>query len=291
MNELDLSAMWAELVDERALEWVRGALILVVGYFVARVAASAMRRLLESRGSAQAAMVGRRVTFYGLFFLAAAVALQHFGFDLTILLGAAGILTVAIGFASQTSASNLISGLFLLGERPFSVGDVIRVGTHVGSVLSIDLLSVKLRTFDNLLVRIPNEMLLKVELTNLTRFPIRRVDLQIPLAPSADLEEVREVLFEAAEGHPLCLQEPAPLFIVDGFREGAQHVQFSVWAPRQNFLPVKTEMQMGIKRALDEAGIDIAVPYRAIRFLDDQTEIGVGPVETEEPEGPAPRPS
>ena len=83
---------------------------------------------------------------------------------------AAGLLTVALGFAAQTSASNLISGLFLLGERPFVVGDVIRLASGItGEVVGIDLLSVKIRTFDNLLVRVPNETLLKSELTNLTR--------------------------------------------------------------------------------------------------------------------------
>ena len=291
MNGIDLGSLWTELGNERIFEWARGALILVVGFFLARLAAGAVRRLLESRGSAQTAMVGRRVTFYGLFFLAATIALQHFGFDLSILLGAAGILTVAIGFASQTSASNLISGLFLLGERPFSVGDVIRVGNQTGNVLSIDLLSVKMRTFDNLLVRIPNETLLKTEITNLTRFPIRRVDLVIPVAPAADLETVREILLRLAAEEPLCLQEPAPLFLVEGFRDAALHLQFSVWALRENFLAVKTQLQLAIHRALREAGIDVAIPYRAIRFLGHETGGPSGAVPPDESKTNEPQPS
>ena len=119
-------------------------------------------------------------------------ALRELGFKLSVLLGAAGVLTVAVGFASQTSASNIISGLFLLGERPFSVGDVIRVGSTTGEVLSIDLLSAKLRTFENLFVRIPNETLIKSEVTNLSRLPVRRLDLKIGIAYKEEVGENKE---------------------------------------------------------------------------------------------------
>ena len=80
----------------------------------------------------------------------------------------------------------------------------------------MNLLSVKLRTFDNLFVRIPNETMIKSEVTNLRRFPIRRIDLQIGVAYKEDLREVREVLLEVADRNPLCLEEPAPLIIFQG---------------------------------------------------------------------------
>ena len=67
---------------------------------------------------------------------------------MSVLLGAAGVLTVAAGFAAQTSAANVISGLFLLGEHPFSIGDVIRFDKVLGTVVAVDLLSVKVCTLD-----------------------------------------------------------------------------------------------------------------------------------------------
>ena len=106
----------------------------------------------------------KRAIFYGIMILMSMSALRELGFDLSVILGAAGILSVAIGFASQTSASNLISGLFLMMERPFSIGDVIRVEQTTGEVISIDLLSVKIRTFDNLYVRVPNESMIKTHM-------------------------------------------------------------------------------------------------------------------------------
>jgi len=184
--------------------------------------------------------------------------------DLSILLGAAGILTVAIGFASQTSASNIISGLFLLGEKPFGVGDIVKVGTTTGEVIAIDLLSVKLRTFDNLFVRIPNETMIKAEITNLRRFPIRRFDLQVGVAYKEDLDRVREVLNAVADEHPLSLDEPAPMILFKGFGESSVNFQFSVWALSDNFLEIRTQIPIAVKKAFDEQGVEIPFPHRTL---------------------------
>lgn len=107
-------------------------------------------------------------------------------------LRAAGIAGIAIGFASQTSISNIISGLFLISEKPFAVNDVIKAGDTTEIVLSIDLLSIKMRTFDNLYIRVPNEKIIKEELTNVTRFPIRRLNIDISVAYKEDLARVKE---------------------------------------------------------------------------------------------------
>ena len=216
-------------------------------------------------------MILRRASLYGITGLFAASALMELGFDLSVLLGAAGILTVAIGFASQTSASNVISGLFLLGERPFAVGDIIRVNGTVGEVLSVDLLSVKLRTFDNLFVRIPNETMIKSEVTNLRRFPIRRVDLQIGVAYKEDLRRVREVLMEVAARNPLCLEEPAPLIIFQGYGDSSINHQFSVWAKTEHFLDLRNSIPVEIKEAFDAHNIEIPFPHRTL-YTGSETE-------------------
>lgn len=240
---------------------VRAGIILVVGLMIARLAGALAGRLARKRLDEQGSMIARRIVFYGLTFLTFAGTLHQLGFNLGVLLGTAGILTVALGFASQTSASNLISGLFLLAERPFVVGDLITIEGQTGFVLSIDLLSVKLRTFDNLMVRVPNETIIKTQVTNLTRFPIRRVDLQIGVAYKENLERVRDLLMAVADRNPLCLDEPEPLFIFLGYGDSALTMQFSVWAVRDNFLELRNNMYLEIKAAFDEAGIEIPFPH------------------------------
>lgn len=252
------------ITSETAIMLIRASALLLVGILLATFASRLARQLAEKRLSIHHSLLIRRIVFYlilGLFF---ASALRELGFSLAILMGAAGVLTVAVGFASQTSASNLISGLFLIGERPFEVGDVITVGTTTGEVLSIDALSVKLRTFDNLFVRIPNETLIKSEVTTLTRFPIRRLDLKLGVAYKEDITRTEEVLRQVAEKNLLCLDDPAPLFIFLAFGDSALEIQFSVWAKRENFLALRNSIMAEIKTAFDEAGIEIPFPHRTL---------------------------
>ncbi len=243
---------------------LRALVLLAVGILLAMMASRFIQRMGAKRLSVHHSQLIRRIVFYSLIGLFFASALRELGFSLAVLMGAAGVLTVAIGFASQTSASNLISGLFLIGERPFEVGDIIRIGSTTGEVLSIDALSVKLRTFDNLFVRIPNETLIKSEVITLTRFPIRRLDLKLGVAYKEDIERTEEVLREVAEKNPLCLDDPAPLFIFEAFGESALEIQFSVWASRENFLALRNSIMAEIKAAFDTAGIEIPFPHRSL---------------------------
>lgn len=281
--------LWADLsvyfTADRLVDGLRAALLILVGLLVAKLVSRAVWRLIHDRLARQQAVLFRRVAFYGIALLFAVAAFNQLGFDLGVLLGAAGIVSVALGFASQTSASNLISGLFLIAEQPFGIGDVIQVGSTTGEVLAIDLLSVKLRTFDNLFVRIPNETLVRTEVRTLTRFPIRRLDLAIGVAYKADLEKVRAVLFDLADRNPLCLDEPKPLFLLQGFGDSAIQLQFSPWATRENFLELKNTVLLEIKRRFEEEGIEIPFPQRTFHAGSDALPIPVRVIEPRPGEG------
>jgi small-conductance mechanosensitive channel len=239
----------------------KGFLILIIGYFLARFARNSIGRLKIANLTPHSMTLLKRVVFYGIIVLTSISVMKELGFDLSVVLGAAGIFSVAIGFASQTSASNLISGLFLMMERPFSVGDIISVGDTTGEVLSIDLLSVKVRTFDNLFVRLPNESMIKTQVTTLTKFPIRRADLKIGIAYKEDIERVKEILNNVAAKNTQCLDEPAPVFILLGFGSSSVDIQFSVWAKRENFLILKNTMYQEIKKTFDQQDIEIPFPH------------------------------
>jgi len=259
------------LTPERIWSFFWALVTLILGVLLARLFAGLVVRIARKRVDAQQLMLIRRLVFYPLLVIVLLSVLNQLGLKLGVLLGAAGILTVALGFASQTSASNLISGLFLIIEKPFVLGDIVKIGEAIGEVLSVDLLSVKLRTFDNLFVRVPNEEIIKTQLTNLTHFPIRRVDLQIGVAYREDLRKVRSVLDGLADRNPLCLDQPAPLYIFKGFGDSALEMQFSVWAKRENFLELRNAIQFEIKEAFDAADIEIPFPHRTL-YTGSRTE-------------------
>lgn len=259
------------LFGEKAFGVVRALILLVAGLVLGKLTSASVTRLASRQLSQHHLILLRRLVFYTIAGLFVVSALRELGFKLSVLLGAAGILTVAVGFASQTSASNIISGLFLLGERPFSVGDVIKIGATTGEVISIDLLSVKLRTFDNLFVRIPNETLIKSEVTTLTKYPIRRLDLPVGVAYREDITRVNEVLLRIADNNMLSLDEPAPMVYFKGFGESSIDLQLSVWVSRKNFLELKNGIQLEIKEAFDKEGIEIPFPHRTL-YTGSQTD-------------------
>ncbi len=266
-----MEGLWLQFIDwlgtiitlERLGSVLRASFFVVAGFSLARLARLAVTSNAK-RLSRQQAMLLRRGVFYGILILFSISALRELGFDFTVLLGAAGIVTLAVGFASQTSVSNLISGLFLVVERAIEVGDVVRVGDTTGEVLSVDLLSTKIRTFDNLLVRIPNETVVKAQITNLNRLPIRRVDLQVGVSYDTDLNKMTRLLMDLAFKNPICLDEPAPLLIAQGFGDSSIDYQFSVWGTTANFLKLRNSMQISIQEAFAAEGIEIPYPHRRL---------------------------
>ncbi len=250
-----LDRLWALFTPDRteALTW------LALGAAVSLVAGRLATRLPVASGLEKP--VQRLVTgVLAAVFLA--TALSALGYDLSVLLGAAGFATVALGFAAQTSASNAISGVFLLGERPFQVGDTIEVNGTRGIVLSIDMLSVKLRTFDNIYVRVPNETVMKSEIRNISRFPIRRVDVVFRVPHETDQAAVRALLLEVAGRDSLALVEPEAQVIFLATSDSGIELQLSVWAAREDWLRLKNRIAETVPRALADAGFQPGVPVR-----------------------------
>ncbi|MFW6193304.1 MAG: mechanosensitive ion channel family protein [Gemmatimonadota bacterium] len=243
---------------------LRVAVLVVVGFPVLLGLSRWLRRWVTETGSPQRGLVVSKVFFYTGVAVLVVWILDELGFGLAPLLGAAGILGIALGFASQTSVSNIISGFFLMAEQPFRVDDIVQVGTTLGQVESIDMLSVKLRTFDNRFVRIPNESIIKTEVTNVTRYPVRRVDVAVGVAYKEDIERVRRVLLEVADANPLCLMEPAPMVIFDGYGESSLNLSFRVWATRENWLELRSTIHEDVKDRFDEEGIEIPFPHRTL---------------------------
>jgi small-conductance mechanosensitive channel len=236
---------------------VRAILLVILGLFVARMLRASLTRAFSKRLTRQQSMLVGRFTFYFVLALFFTSAVQQLGFHITALLGATGIATVAIGVASQTSMANLISGVFIIGEKPFEIGDTIKVNDIEGEVLSIDLLSVKIRTHDNRLTRIPNEILVKSPIINVSYFPERRIDLFLNIAYKEDLAHIKNLLFTTAQTNRLSLKDPAPAFLIKGFGDYAIQIKFSVWASQKNFNEVKNSIQEDIKIAFEQAGIEI----------------------------------
>ena len=275
-----LKGVFTSINTDRLTEIAVAIVLCFIGFLIARFFSNAFIRTIGLRFNAHQQMVWRRGIFYFIFLLFVMASLKEAGFKLSVFLGAAGILTVALGFASQTSASNLISGMFLIGEGSFEVGDTIQITlirghTIEGEVISIDLLSVKLLTQDNIYVRLPNEQLIRAPVHNLSKFPIRRIPITLAINFHEDIIKVREVLLDVANKYPMVLADPKPAVTVTAFRESSIELLFAVWCQGENFLKVRDEMQERIRNGFLENHIEIPVPKmglidRPIPIDDDE---------------------
>ncbi len=246
--------------------------LFIVGIPATFLVARWLQKVAYVSLSKQQAMLVRRVTIALGIFLILITSFHELGFSLTPLLGAAGILSVALGFASQTSVSNIISGLFLMGEQPFTVGDVIKISDITGEILSIDLLSIKLRTLDNKFIRIPNEAIIKSQVINITRFPIRRVDITLSVGYREDLSRIRELLFKITYDNQLALAEPEPVMVIAGLGDSGINLTLMVWGKKQDFMNLKNQLYERIKNQFQNSNIEIPFPQRHLHLnLDPQT--------------------
>lgn len=239
-------------------------LIIVIGYISLRLIAYIVRRLIWKNLSKQSQMILNKAIIYSGFIIILFLVLKRLDIKLAGLLGAAGVVGIVLGIASQTSVGNIISGIFLVSEKTFEIGDLIRVGDKTGTVYSIDLLSVKLKTLDNLLIRIPNQTMISTEVTNITKFPIRRMDITVSVAYKEDLQKVMDILKQLVKENPVCLDEPEPLIVIQQFGESSIDFTYGIWFEKSNYLKVRNSIMRQIKDTFDDEGIEIPFPHRTI---------------------------
>lgn len=256
---------WSHYINEENFEkLLRIAIILVVGTIIISLLGVLMKKILPSKLSQQRKMIINRFVRYTAIVILFTVIISELNIDMAAIFGTAGVIGIVVGVASQTSIGNIVSGFFMVSEKPFEIGDQIRIGDKTGVVYSIDLLSIKIRTFDNLLLRIPNQTVISSEVINVTRFPIRRLDFEIGVAYKENLEVVMQTLQEVAKRNPLCLDEPEPLIVFKGFGASSINIQFGVWFERTNYLKVKNSVFMEIKEAFEQKRIEIPFPHISV---------------------------
>ena len=263
----DVSFLEHIFTTERVLGLSRAVAVMFVAFIVAAVVRRTAARLLAPRLPPEQAMLLQRALTYTILGLAATWALREMGFEISVLLGAAGGVTLALGFAAQTSVSNIISGLFLIFEKPFGVGDSIDVAGVSGEVLSIDLLSIKLRTADYLYIRVPNEMVLKSSVTNNTRYDLRAFTLSIWVDVGADVKRAQTCMQELAQQEPKCLSDRAVTVLVVGVDSHGVQINLTAWAGRNDVALVKSQLFAAMGERLKQEHIALPPTPWAQRSL------------------------
>jgi len=196
---------------------------------------------------------------------------KKIGINISTFIGAAGIAGVAIGFAAQTSISNIISGFFVLAEKAFKVGDRIQLGDITGNVESIDFMAIRVKTIEGNIVRIPNEAVIKGNLINYSSLPIRRIETKVSIAYGSDMEKVESVFMQIPERVPQILKDPKPFIIWSAYADSGIEIAFYAWGLNEDFLIIKNSVFKLIAELFEEAEINIPFPQMDVYIKQGKT--------------------
>lgn len=242
------------------------AVIMVIAVIVAKLVTNHMKKRLSDKVGKDELGILVRVTYYGIIIIGFFIALPYFRVDLSGLLVAGGVVGIIIGFACQSVVSNLISGLFIVVERPVKLGDNINIGDVFGTVEEIRVLSTTVSATDGTYIRIPNEKVFTSNITNYVTHAARRIEYTIGIDYADDAGKVVPVINTLLAGHPFVLKNPKPQVFVKELSPDAVNISILFWTPSSEYGDVRNEMLWRIKVALEGAGLSFGSPRSTVRF-------------------------
>ena len=240
--------------------------IFVLSLYLARLLSNFLKRVLQKR-SAPAGVVQLlgQLTLWSIIVAGTISALQQF-FAVTAFLTGLGILGFTVGFALQDIMKNFASGVILLLQQPFHVGETIGVKGFDGTVLAIDLRATEMRAADGRVVILPNADVLSNPIVNYSRANERRVDFTLNLSHTCEPGDVRKIILEAIEEVKGVVREPEPVIVFNSLTDSALELNVSFWVDvtKNDPLHAKDTMLLKVKSIFNEKGIEIPHPVQAV---------------------------
>jgi len=253
---------------------------VLVAVVIARVVAIYLKKALGDRVDPTELDKLVKVVQAVIIIIGVYAALPSFDIRLADMLVVGGTLGLVAAFASQRIVSNLGSGLFVIAERPMKPGDNVAIGPVSGTVEQIRVLSTIIKTHEGVYVRVPNEKVFNSEIINYVANVARRFEYTIGISYGSDAEAAIRIIESLLKAHPFVLAHPAPSVFVEELADSSVKIRVFIWAPSRVWWSVRTEMLWEIKKALDEAGIEIPFPQRVVTIAEGaRVEVAHVPVE------------
>jgi len=240
--------------------------IFVLSLYLARLVSNLLRRVLERRRApAGVVQLLGQLVLWSIVVAGIITALQQF-VEVTAFLAGLGILGFTVGFALQDIMKNFASGVILLLQQPFHVGETIGVKGFDGTVLAIDLRSTEMRATDGRVVILPNAEVLANPIINYSRANSRRVELSLNLPHAAEPATIRQIVMEAIESVPGFVSEPNPIIVFNSLSDHAVELSVNFWVDvtKNDPFHAKDAVLLNVMSQFNEKGIEIPHPAQAV---------------------------
>ena len=262
---IDWTSIWNSLTQWALNTGVR-ILIALILFFVSFRVINLVGRRIERRATKRFDKTLTKVLCYAfrttLKICVVIGLVAYLGIDTSGLTALVAALGVTIGLAVNGALSNIAGGVLIVVTRPFRIDDFIEVAGQSGTVEDIRLCFTKIVTIDNRVVYIPNATAATGVIVNFSEKDKRRIDLDFPMAPDADIEKAREILLSVSARDERVLTDPVPFARITRRGENGPILTLRAWVNSGDYWPTNFDLQEEIKRAFDEAGIRI--PYNQL---------------------------
>lgn len=251
-----------------ALPLLGAIAIVVAGWYLARLAARTITRLLPLAYGIDKnfAPLLSQAARYAIIIFAVVTALSLLGVSNTSILAVLGAGGLAIALALQNTLANIAAGIMLIWLRPIAIGEFIQGDGVAGVVVEIGLFGTRLRSSSGLYVFTPNQKLWASAITNHSREPRRRIDVNVSVPDSIDIGKSRRILLRIANSDKRVLADPTPNVHVESFSGAAVNLQLRAWVATPDYLEtlyaLTEEAKIALNRELtgskeDKAGITV----------------------------------
>ena len=258
-----------ESLQERAQEWVVGVgpsvigaiLVLLIGWWVARMLTSLVRRMM-TRANVDATLTAfvSNISYMALMALVVISALGQLGVATTSFAAILGASALAIGFALQGSLGNFAAGVMLILFRPFKAGDFVEAAGVAGIVEEVQVFATKIRTGDNKEITVPNGAITGGSIVNYSAKDTRRIDLVFGIGYGDDLAQAKRILHEIVAADERILKDPEPTIAVAELADSSVNFVCRPWVDSGDYWPVLFDLTERVKLEFDRQGISIPFP-------------------------------
>ncbi|HRK29920.1 MAG TPA: mechanosensitive ion channel family protein [Tepidisphaeraceae bacterium] len=219
-------------------------------------------------------MLGMLLKWFILGF-ALIIAGNQVGIQIAALLTGVSIIGLALGFAAQESISNFIAGIMIFWDKPFKIGDWIEIDDHLGQVVRVTFRSTRLQDLDGDIVVFPNTAMLNNKLINKTTNLVTRCNVDVGIAYKESIEHAREVMLKLVNSDPRIEKRPEAEVVVRSLGASSVDLTLHFWIKEERYEDaMQYEYMERVKKALDEAGIQIPFPHLQV-FMEDTPAVGV----------------